>query len=84
VSGMPWHMCDFGSERVWKPGTDDNHLVSQPSGSVDVRAFLVWMEANGKLPTSSAWTAASFGFEVCDTHGITETFRVNDFSWNAR
>jgi hypothetical protein len=81
VSGIPWHMCDFGSERVWKPGTDDQHLVNRTSGSIDVKAFLTWMEQNGKLPTGSTWTAGSFGFEVCDTGGTTQTFRVNDFSW---
>ena len=25
-SGMPWHLCVFGSERVWKPGTSDADL----------------------------------------------------------
>src|SRR5262249_51823527 len=23
--GDPWHLCVFGSERVWKHGTDDRH-----------------------------------------------------------
>jgi len=82
-SGMPWHLCVFGSERVWKPGTDDSHLINQASGSVDVRSILVWMEQNGYLPTSSTWTAGSFGFEVCDTEGNTQIFQVNDFSWDA-
>jgi len=83
VSGIPWHMCDFGSERVWKPGTDDQHLVNRISGSVDVRAILTWMEQNGKLPDVSTWTASSFGFEVCDTHGTAQRFTVNDFSWDS-
>lgn len=84
VSGISWHMCDFGSERVWKPGTDDEHLVNRTSGTVDVKAFLTWMEQNGKLPAGSTWTAGSFGFEVCDTGGSTETFQVNGFSWDAQ
>jgi hypothetical protein len=84
VSGMPWHMCDFGSERVWKPGTDDQHLINQTSGSVDIKAFLVWMEQNGWLPANSTWTAGSFGFEICDTEGITQTFKVNGLTWDAQ
>ena len=84
VSGMPWHMCDFGSERVWKPGTDDQHLINRTSGSIDVKAFLVWMEANGYLPVKSTWTAASFGFEICDTRGNTQIFKVNGFTWDAQ
>lgn len=81
--GMPWHMCVFGSERVWKPGTDDQHKDLMPSGSVNVKAMLVWMEQHGYLPAASTWTAGSYGFEVCDTGGTTETFQVNSFSWTA-
>ena len=83
VSGTPWHMCDFGSERVWKPGTDDQHLQNRTTGSVDIKAFLTWMEQNGKLPPNSTWTAGSFGFEVCDTESTTQTFKVNGFSWHS-
>jgi hypothetical protein len=82
--GMSWHMCVFGSERVWKPGTDDSHLVNRASGTVDVRSILVWMEQKGYLPPGSTWTAGSFGFEVCDTGGTTEIFQVNGFSWSAQ
>jgi hypothetical protein len=42
------------------------------------------MEQNGYLPKNSTWTAGSFGFEVCDTGGATETFKVNAFSWTAK
>lgn len=79
--GMPMHLCVFGSERVWKPGVDDSHLINRAAGKVDVRSILVWMERKGYLPRRSTWTAGSFGFEVCDTGGETETFRVNAFSW---
>lgn len=81
--GMPWHLCIFGSERVWKPGTDDNNTINQASGSVDILTMLQWMETNRYLPAGSSWTAASFGFEVCDTGGVTETFTVNNFTWNS-
>lgn len=81
-SGMPWHLCVFGSERVWKPGTDDQHLINQASGSVNVLAMLKWMEQNGYLPKNSTWFAASFGFEICNTSGTTQTFQVNGFTWD--
>ena len=83
VSGIPWHLCVFGSEDVWKPGTDDLHLIDRASGSVDIQAFLVWMEQHGYLPADSIWKAASFGFEICDTEGNTQTFAVNGFTWDA-
>lgn len=84
INGMPWHLCDFGSERVLKPGTDDQHLQNMTSGSVDVKALLTWLESTGHLPASSKWTASSFGYEICDTHGTDQTFKVNDFTWTAK
>jgi hypothetical protein len=82
--GEPWHLCVFGSERVWKPGTDDQHLRNSTSGTIDIQSFLTWMEQNGYLPAGSTWTAGSYGFEICDTGGAKETFQVNGFSWTAR
>lgn len=81
--GQPWHLCVFGSERVWKPGTDDQHLRNQASGTIDIKAFLTWMEQHGYLPAGSTWTAGSYGFEICDTGGTNEIFQVNAFSWTA-
>ena len=79
--GQPWHLCVFGSEKVWKPGTDDQHLRNETSGSLNVQPFLTWMEANGYLPAHSKWTGGSFGFEIADTHGTDQVFRVSAFTW---
>ena len=81
-AGMPWHLCVFGNERVWKPGTDDQHLINQPSGTINVLAMIQWMEQYGYLPKGSTWYAESFGFEICNTSGTTQTFAVNDFTWD--
>jgi hypothetical protein len=81
--GIPWHLQNFGSERVWTPGTDDAHKINIPSGSVDVQAILTWMMGHGQLPASSVWTAASFGFEIARTGGTNQTYTVNDFAWHA-
>ncbi len=83
IDGQPWHLCVFGSERVWKPGTDDQHLANRTSGTINIQAFLTWMEQHGYLPATSTWTAGSYGFEICDTGGANETFAVNSFSWTA-
>lgn len=81
--GSPWHLCVFGSERVWKHGTDDAHLINEASGSIDIAPFLTWMEAHGYLPAGSTWTAGSFGFEVANTGGADATFAVHGFNWHA-
>lgn len=82
--GKPWHMCRFGTERVWKPGVDDNSIRNEPVGSVEIKQFLVWMEDHGQLPRKSTWTAGSFGFEPCDTGGVDAKMQVKGFSWLAR
>jgi len=40
------------------------------------------MEQYGYLPKGSTWYAESFGFEICNTSGTTQTFAVNDFTWD--
>ena len=84
IDGQPWHMCVFGAERVWKPGPNDQNLQNRTSGSLNIQAFLTWMTQNGYLPTGSTWTAGSYGFEICDTGGASEIFKVDSFSWIAR
>lgn len=83
-SGQPWHLCVFGQERVWKPGADDNHLQNRTSGTLNIQAFLIWMGQHGYLPADSTWTAGSYGFEICDTGGTSEVFKVNAFTWIGR
>lgn len=82
--GQPWHLCVFGSERVWKHGTDEAHLINEAAGSLDVAPFLTWMEQHGYLPAGSTWTAASFGFEVANTGGADAAFRVKGLTWSAQ
>jgi hypothetical protein len=84
VPAQTWHMCDFGSEKVWKLGTDDNHLQNESSGSVDIMAMITWMENNGYLPKNSTITDLSMGFEICSTGSKPATFSVNQFSITAK
>lgn len=86
LSGITWNMCEFGGERVWRPGSSFGHLTNQAVGSVDVLAIIKHMETDNsepdKLPVNSTMYAMSFGFEVCHTNGP-QTFQVNNFTWNA-
>jgi hypothetical protein len=87
VSGITWNMCQFGSERVWRPGSAVGNLHNQAVGSLDILAILKHMESDNsepdKLPAGSTWYAASFGFEVSHTNGP-QAFEVNNFSWSAQ
>ncbi len=68
----------------WKIGPSDAspNPYNEASGSVNVQAMLEYMEQNGFLPANSNWTGGSFGFEICDTEGTSQTFAVNNFTWN--
>jgi len=82
-NGVPvqtWHLCQFGSEQVWKLGENDNSKINETSGSVDVLGMLTWMENHGDLPANSTIGLLGYGWEICSTGGKNETFQVNSFS----
>lgn len=82
-NGVPvqtWHLCQFGSEQVWKLGTNDSHKVNEQSGSVDILAMLTWMENHGDLPKNSTIGLLGYGWEICSTGGANENFQVNSFT----
>lgn len=80
VPAQPWHLCQFGSEQVWKLGTNDNNKINEQSGSVDILAMLTWMENHGDLPKNSTIGLLGYGWEICSTGGHNENFQVNSFS----
>jgi len=76
--GVPvqsWDLCQYGSELIWKL-TGGN----EQSGTVDVLAMLNWLETNGYLPASSTLTDISYGWEICSTGGVPETFSLSNFT----
>lgn len=86
IDGLPWYLCVFGSERVWKPGTSDSDIQSIPAGQLNITPFIQYLESHpgmtGAMKAGSTWTAGGFGFEVADTGGASETFTVSGFTWN--
>lgn len=83
VPVQSWHFCKYGSELIWKLGTDDNHKVSEQSGSVDIKAMITWLEDHGYMPQNSTITNLSYGFEICSTGGQAENFQVTRYSLTA-
>jgi hypothetical protein len=78
-----WHLCTFGSELVWKLGTDDNSKINEASGSVDIGAMLGWLISHGYIPSSSTLGSIGYGWEICSTGGQAEDFTVSGFSLTA-
>ncbi len=79
--GVPvqhWNLCQYGSEIIWQltgPG--------ERTGTVDVLAMLSWLVDHQYLPGNTNLTAISYGFELCSTGGVPETFTVSKFSIDA-
>jgi hypothetical protein len=95
-NGVPvqtWGMCDFGSERVWQltaPGTQvggqNDYSVMESSGSVDIKAMIAYLEdpaAPDHMPANSTITNLSYGWEICSTSSVSETFTVSAYSLTA-
>jgi len=76
--GVPvqkWNLCKYGSELIWQLA-DDN----EQSGRVDILSMLKWLENHGYLPQSSGLWQIDYGFELCSTGGLNETFQVSSYS----
>jgi hypothetical protein len=79
--GVPvqnWDLCKYGSELIWKLTGG-----SEKSGSVDILSMLTWLGNHGYLPQGSTLTATGYGWEICSTGGVNETFHVSSFSITA-
>ena len=76
--GVPvqkWNLCKYGSELIWQlAGTNEE------SGSVDILSMLKWLVNHGYLPQGSGLWQIDYGFELCSTGGLNETFQVNSYS----
>jgi len=51
----------------------------QPSGSVNILDDLKWLESNGYLPAGSGLNQVDFGWEICSTGGVPQTFTVSHY-----
>ncbi len=78
--GVPvksWYLCTFGTNcMAWKLHEAD--MVQ--SGSVDLLAMLNWLVDHGYLPNPSLLMMIGYGWEICSTGGVDETFNVTGYS----
>lgn len=78
--GVPvqaWNLCVFGAEKIWQLATGTN--IS--SSSVDILAMVQWLEQHGYMTTTnSTITAIGYGFEICSTGGLNQTWEVTGYS----
>jgi hypothetical protein len=76
--GVPvqnWKLCKYGSELIWQLSGKN-----EQSGRVNILSMLNWLEKHGYLPQGSGLWQIDYGFELCSTGGVNETFQVSSYS----
>lgn len=82
---------DGQSYKIWsvaKAGQTGNPVSmvldsNQASGSVNLLDDLNWLKSNGYVPAGSGLNQIDFGFELCSTGSVPETFALSDYGIKA-
>jgi hypothetical protein len=84
LDGHDWTLYQYGSgELIWslgKPGT----FAQQGSGTVNLLALLRWLQKNGHAAAGARIGQIDFGWEICSTGGVHETFTVSKYQLKSR
>jgi hypothetical protein len=77
--GQKWTLLQYhGGEVIWS--LDSN----EQSGTVDMLAMLRDLQSRGVVSSGAAIGQIDFGFEICSTGGLPETFSVSSYSLIAK
>ena len=57
--------------------------TNRRSATVDILEALNWLIQKGHIPANTTIGQVNFGFEICSTGGVAETFEVLDYSLTA-
>jgi hypothetical protein len=80
IAGQTWQPNQYGSgEFIWVLGGDAN-CGQQSSGTVDLKALLSYMQANGFAAAGATLAEVDAVWEICSTGGSPETFTVSHYS----
>lgn len=83
-----WGLCVYGSVLIWKlaaPGSavGTSKTINESSGSVDIKSMIAWLVTHGYMTADPTITNLSYGWEICSTSGVKQTFRLSDYSLSA-
>jgi hypothetical protein len=56
---------------------------NQSSGSLNILDDLNWLKSNGYVPAGNGLGQLDFGFEICSTGGVPETFALSEYGIKA-
>lgn len=75
-ANQKWVLRVYGGEMIWDIA-DASGGDNESSGTVHLGAMLKWLQSHGFIGPASTFNAIGFGWEVCSTGGVPETFSVN-------
>jgi hypothetical protein len=77
--GQKWKLLRYGGgEAIW------SLTASERYGTVDILALLRYLQSQGLASSGAAISQIDFGFEICSTGGVPETFSVSNYSLTAK
>src|SRR5215472_2293272 len=77
--GQKWTLLQYqGGEVIWSLDANEQ------SGAVDILAMLRDLQSRGLVSSGAAIGEIDFGFEICSTGGVPETFSVSSYSLTAK
>jgi len=84
IDGQTWTLNRYGTELIWMLDSNPavpNSCAQQTSGTINIKAFYDWMNANGIVPYGGSWNEVDFGFEMCSNDS--QTSRITSYSIEA-
>jgi hypothetical protein len=77
--GQNWTLLRYGGgELIW------SRNANQQSGTVGILAMLRDLQSRGLVSSGAAIGQIDFGFEICSTGGVPETFSVSTYTVTAK
>ena len=78
IGGLPFTFYRYGGdEKILK--LDAN----QASGEIDILDGLHWLQSKGYIAAGTTISQVNFGWEICSTGGVPETFNINSYALTA-
>ena len=80
IGGLPFTFYVYG-------GTGGLPIIkldtNQRSGTIDILDGLHWLQSKGIVANDATLSQVNFGWEICSTGGVAETFEITSYTLTA-
>ena len=83
--GQKWILLRYSDELIWSLNTNEQSgNTNEQSGTIRILAMLRDLQSRRLVSSGAAVSQINFGFEICSTGGVPETFSVSHYSLTAK